>query len=153
MGGGDVQHANGKHQRHLKLLLPMQGHRSNLRQGQGKHPEVQYYADGRVRPHKDIDAETSPFVFSVPAVPVVAHRNTLKYRSEIESNQACYVRANCEPDEAADACTGEDAKIEDEETDLDGKELGKVQNLVDVDKLRAKLVDDKVFGCGELVVP
>lgn len=86
-------------------------------------------------------------MLSIPARPVIANRRALEREGKYES----YAPANGDDagcfDNAAHSIIREDAKIEEEEADLDEGDTCGVENFLDIEKLMNLVSRLSIFAC------
>lgn len=136
----DLQGADAKHHCNPDLLLPRQFERGKLRKRDGQHPDVERDADCRVGPSHCIDVDACSLVFLVPLGPHEFDRRALEDGDEHESQTKRYIEGDGSPDDPLYSSSREDPLIEEEERQLQKRNLGEIEDLQYVEP-PSKVVD------------
>lgn len=155
MSGGfeNSQSAHDKHQTNTNLLPPVQVELSQLRHGDDQHPYVEGNADGGVGPADGADVDAGALVLAVPLGPEVADGLALEDGDGDEDGAEDDVEDDGGPEDGAGRVRGEDAQVEEEQRQLQQRDLQKVQDGHDVEELAEARDALKVDGPNVLAEP
>lgn len=131
--GRNLQGTHAKHHADANLSSPVQLQGLELPHRDGEHPDVRGNAHAGVGPAEGVDVHAAAGVGAVPFSPKVADWRALKYSQKTIDGAPNGYKGHGAPEQPTHRPAGEDAVVEEEQRELQGGDLLKIEHLDDIE--------------------
>lgn len=135
VGQANLQESHRKHEHNLEFGAERGLEIQHLRDRKGNNPGIQHNIQGCCSEYQGIRLHAFPFVFPIPAIPVVTDGRALEPKSDQESDAVTHCDNAGNFDNATHPIGRKYSEVEQEEADLRDGDAGDVEDFLDVEKL------------------